>query len=60
MHALNHVGDQLTEEKQKKLVGMAFKFLGGDGNLPSVQQIIANASEYIVILVSLSLLHAYL
>ena len=36
---------ELTEEKQRQLTGMAYKFLGGDGNLPNIQQIITTARE---------------
>ena len=37
--------DDFTEEKQKQLIGMAYKYLGGDGNLPNIQQIITSARK---------------
>ena len=43
---MHGITGELTEEKQKQLLGTAYKFLGADGKLPDIQQIITNAREF--------------
>ena len=40
------IAGEFTEEKQKQLLGTVFKFLGADGKLPEIQQIITTAREF--------------